>query len=555
LSWRDGAFLTLICAGCLLAQNPPAAIAPNEPATPDLPATKPLEVPNRIGVSGEANISLPEVIQKVLDNDRDLVVYRLAVQESIFNVTGAKGYYDPILGLNAYRLRAVSPVASLIGGSADGKLTQKNLYADPQISGSFPALGGSYSLDFASSRQSTDSTFATLNPQFPTSVNLNLTQPIWRGLRFDQNRYRIQVARKNVLLSNEQLKQRVIEVVTQAIQAYWELDYAYRNLAVQIEAVRLAEKQDASNRRQVMQGILAPVDVIQTQTQISTFQQNIFTAQDTLTRAENTLKGYILAAKDDPMWSEALVPTTAMTLNSEIPPLPDALKEALADRPEIAESKLNVDLNRLDTRLEKEQAKPQINAVAKLGVQGLSGREGPVVANPILQELGLGSTVLPNFFPGGYTQSLTNIYNGLFPTVQVGVQISLPIRNRTAEAQVAIGLTEGKRLAAQSQAVEMAVEADVRNSLQALAGAQARFDSSESALKFAEEQYASEQRQFQAGTSSVFLVLQRQTDLIAARSREIRAKADVGRAAADLDRATAHTLAAQRIDIAPPKKL
>ena len=128
MNWRHSALLTLVSAGCLLAQNPPAPIAPNEPATPALPETKPLEVPNRIGVSGEANISLPEVIQKVLDNDRDLVVYRLAVQESIFNVTGAKGYYDPILGLNAYRLRAVSPVASLIGGSADGKLTQKQLY-------------------------------------------------------------------------------------------------------------------------------------------------------------------------------------------------------------------------------------------------------------------------------------------------------------------------------------------------------------------------------------------------------------------------------------------
>ena len=546
--------LLLACVSALLAQNPPAPIVPNEPVTPDLPAAKPLQVPERVGVSGEARITLPEVIQKVLDNDRDLVVYRLAVQESLFNVSGAKGYYDPVLGLNAYRLRSVTPVASLIGGSSDGKLTQKQLYADPQLSGSFPVLGGTYNLDFASARQSSDSTFNTLNPLFPTSVNLNLVQPLWRGLRFDANRYRIQVAGKNVMLSNEQLKQRVIEVVTQAIQAYWELDYAYRNLAVQVEAVRLAEQQDQSNRRQVQQGISAPVDVIQTQTQISTFQQNIFTAQDGLTRAENTLKGFMLAAKDDPIWSEALVPVSSLTLNPALPQLPDALKEALTNRPEIAESKVNVDLNRLDTRLNREQTRPQINAVAKLSVQGLSGREGPVVANPILAELGLASGALPNIFPGGYSQSLTNVYNGIFPTVQLGVQMSLPIRNRTAEAQVAVGLAEGKRLAAQSQAVEMAVEADVRNSLQALAGAQARYDSAESARKFAEEQYASEQRQFQAGTSSVFLVLQRQTDLTSARSREIRAKADVGRAAADLDRATAHTLEAQSIDISVPKK-
>jgi HAE1 family hydrophobic/amphiphilic exporter-1 len=546
-------WLTLLCVTTLLAQNPPAPIAPNEPATPAVPSVKPLEVPARTGISWEVNLTLEEVIRRVLDNDRDLEVARIVAQEAVLNVNGAKGAYDPILGLNAYHLKSVTPVASLLGGSADGKLTQKQLYADPQLSGNVPWLGGTYALDFASSRQSTDSTFATLNPQFPTSVNLSLTQPLWRGLRFDENRYRLQVARKNVSLSNEQLRQRVIEIVTQAIQAYWEVDYAYRNLAVQIEAVRLAEQQDLSNRRQVKQGILAPVDVIQTQTQISTFQQNVFTAQAGLTRAENVLKQLILANQQDPAWNAALIPTTPLHYENDLPLLSDALQEALKSRPEIAEAKANIDINGLDIRLNREQARPQINAVAKVSAQGLSGRALPFVANPFLTELGLTGT-LPAIFPGGYTQSLNNVASGIFPTVQLGVQMSLPIRNRTAVAQVAVSAAEGKRLAAQQQSVEMAVEADVRNALQSLAAARSRLGAAESASKFADEQYQSEQRQLQAGTSSVFLVLQRQTDLISARSREIRAKADLGSALADLDRATARTLISQRIDVVPGVK-
>lgn len=517
--------------------------------SPELPPRKPLEVPARIGIVGEARITLDEVVQRVLENDRDLAISRLVVQEAAYNVTGAKGYYDPVLGFNGYHLKSVTPVASVFGGAADGKLTQKSLTGDPQVSGSLPYLGGTYSLDFSSSRQSTDSTFVTLNPEFPTSLNLNLTQPLWRGLAFDQNRYRIQVARKNLSLSNEQLRQRVIETVTQAIQAYWELDFAYRNLVVQIEAVRLAEQQDSSNRRQVQQGILAPVDVIQTQTQISTFEQNVFTAQENLTRAENALKSLMSATKEDVLWNTALVPATAVDLHTELPGLAEALKDALAGRPEIAESKVNVDLNRLDVRLDRESAKPQINAVAKMSVQGLAGRVAPVATNPILQEFGLTPGVIPGILTGGYGQSVNDIYSGVFPTVQLGVQVSLPIRNRTALAQVAVGVAEGKRLAVQSQAVELSVEADVRNTLQSLAGARARLDSAEAARKFAEEQYASEQRQFRAGTSSVFLVLQRQTDLTSARSREIRASADLGKAAADLDRATARTLAVHNISM------
>ena len=97
-------------------------------------------------------------------------------------------------------------------------------------------------------------------------------------------------------------------MVTQAVQAYWELEYAYRNLEVQIEAVRLAEQQDASNRRQVEQGLLAPVDVVQTQTQIATFQQNVFSGAEALTSAENALKVLMLPDRDDLMWGMALVP-------------------------------------------------------------------------------------------------------------------------------------------------------------------------------------------------------------------------------------------------------
>ena len=143
---------------------------------------------------GTANIGLNEVIQRVLANDRDLAVSRILLEEARYNVTGAQGYYDPRLGLNAYRQRSVTPISSLIGGAANGKLTQEQYLADPQLSGASPCFGGTYKLDFSSARQTSDSTFLTLNPQFPTSLNLNLTQPLWRGLFYDDNRHRLQVA-------------------------------------------------------------------------------------------------------------------------------------------------------------------------------------------------------------------------------------------------------------------------------------------------------------------------------------------------------------------------
>ena len=543
------------------------------PQSPPLPPAKPLEVPARAGVFGETTISLAEVIQRVLANDRDIAISQIIRQESVFNIKAAQGYFDPRLGLNAHRLRSVTPVSSLIGGAANGKLTQKELYADPQISGESPWLGTTYKLDFANARQQTDSQFVTLNPQFPTSLNLNLTQPLWRGLRYDDNRHRLQVSRKNRQLSDEQFRQRVIEVATQAIQSYWELIYAHRSFAVQLEAVRLAEQQDESNRRQVEQGLLAPADVIQTQTQIATFQQALFTAQDALTRAENNLKALILPNRLDLLWGVALIPEAPADSHDAVPSLPEALRAALATRPELAQSAINIEINTLDARLSLEQAKPQIDAVGTFSLQGLAGRPIPLGPDPFtaglvpfsdrinqlsalaglppLPAISVGSNQVPSIFVGGYSQSLSTLTSTIFPTATVGVQMSFPLRNRTASANAAISALEGRRLQALREQTAMAVEADVRNTLQTVSSARARLDAAAAARRSADDQYASEQRQFQAGTSSVFLVLQRQTDLIAARSREVRAQADLGEAYADLDRATAHTLEAQNIKLAP----
>ncbi len=557
----------LLVLGCVLAAQSP------DPASPSLPPQTPLQIPPRVGVFGETGITLPEVVQRALASNRDLAVSQILRQEAGFNIKAAQGYYDPRLGLNGHRLKSVTPISSLIGGAANGKLTQKELYADPQLSGNSPWLGSTYRLDFSSARQQTDSEFVTLNPQFPTSLNLNLTQPLWRGLRYDDNRHRLQVARKNQQLTEEQFRQRVIEVTTQAIQAYWELAFAHRNLDVQAQAVRLAEQQDASNRRQVEQGLLAVADVIQTRTQIATFQQSVFTAQESLTRAENNLKALILPSREDLMWGVALLPQTPLGDNPAPPRLSDALRMALHSRPELAQSTLNFEVNKLDARLSREQAKPQIDALATLSLQGLAGHPVPAAPNPFtagiipfsdrINELSalaglppiptitVGSNQIPPIFVGGYTQSLDTLASRAFPTASVGVQMSLPIRNRTASANAAVAALEGKRLQAQYEQTAMAVEADVRNALQAAESARARLDAAVLARRSADDQYGSEQRQFQAGTSSVFLVLQRQTDLIAARSREVRAQADLGEALADLDRATAHTLEAHQITLAP----
>ena len=564
----------------LLAALVPISVVAQEvptvaPSAPAIPPPAPLQVPARIGITSEVQLSLPEVLRAVLENNKDVEVSDLSRQKAVLNLKAARGYFDPIISGNAYKLRTVNPVSSSLGGATNGKLTQKEMYADPQLSGISPWLGTTYKLDFSSSDQFSNSTFNTLNPTYITAATINLNQPLWSGLFFDQDRQRLAVAHKGVAQTEDQFRQHVIDQATQAIHAYWELDYALRNLEVQIEAVRLAEQQDASNRRQVEQGIEAPVDVIQTQTQISTYQQNVFVAQQQLTRTENTLKALMLPDRSDPLWSAALNTTIRLDVDEPVPTLEEALHKAFTDRPDFAAGRIGVQVSELDARLAREQARPKINLTAQLGSQGLAGAVLPQSGNifgsalaplisrvdelsalaglpPVSLSSGNNSSV-PAIFNGGYGQSLQNLRNGSFPIVKVGVQVSLPIANRTARAESSVADLTKRQTIAQQQQLEMTIESDVRNSLQQVVASRLQLGASQRARSLADQQLASEQRQLKAGTSSVYLVLQRQNELISARLREIRATADTGEANADFDRATAATLSKQHIDIAPAK--
>jgi HAE1 family hydrophobic/amphiphilic exporter-1 len=537
-----------------------------------VPSARPFVLRPRTGVNTDKELTLQDALAMALANNKDIDGSRIDREKAVNSVLGAKGYFDPkIGGVTSYQ-KNVTPVASSLGGSATGSVISRTAIADPQLSGSLPWLGSSYQVDLSSSRTTTNNTFVQLNPQYPTSLNFSFTQPLWRNLRYDDNRHRLEVAKKNVSLTDEQFRQRVMQIVTQTEQAYWDLAFAYGNLTVQLDAVNIGREQDESNRRQQVQGLLAPIDVVAAQQQLATFEENAYSAQEALTAAENTLKGLILPDRTDPIWSSALIPITPVNISPPITPLQDAVREALDKRPELAQVQISREINETDNRFFREQTKPQVDLVATHTNAGLAGIQLPVGPNPFtaglvtltdqinqlsllagLQPLpttgGGTSAGLPPILVGGYGKSLSNLFNTTFPTTQVQLRISLPLRNRTAEANLNNSLAERRRIRNQRQQTEQSIEAGVRNAMQSVDSAKARLDSARIARESAEQQYQSEQRQFRAGTSTLFLVQQRQTTMITARSQEQRAEADLGKAIATFGLATGTILDTDNIQL------
>jgi HAE1 family hydrophobic/amphiphilic exporter-1 len=395
-------------------------------------------------------------------------------------------------------------------------------------------------VDFTSSRLNTSNRNATLNPQFPTSLTATYTQPLFRNFFFDNNRRQIEIAKKNLSLNDAQFRQKAIDVISQVEQAYWSLVFALRNLQVQIDAVKQARAQLESNQRLVAKGVLAPIDVVAATAQITTFEQNVYTAQQDVTTAENTLKTLMLPDRKSDVWGRPITPVSPVTLDPPRVGVDIAVAEALKNRPEITQLQANADINKIDQRYYRDQTKPQINLVGTYTSSGLAGSPNPNSS---------GAANVPDNLKGGYVQSLRNLIGQNYPTYNVGVQISLPLRNTVAKANLGRSLAEGSRIQNQREQTEQTIEAEVRNAVQALKSAEARLNAAAASRVAAEQLYASEERQFRAGTTTLYLVLQRQTDLLAARGRELQAQTDLNKAISEFQHSTGNTLSANNVTV------
>ena len=368
---------------------PQATISSPRPNDSTLvPPVRPFRLPPRTGIETQMEVSLDQALAMALANNKDIESARIDRLESDYTLSGAMGAFDPQLNVTSYWEQQINPIASSLGGSATGSLLNKTWLADPGVTQPLPWYGGTFKADLSSADAFSNNTFLSLNPQYETSLNFSYTQPLWRNLLYDSNRHQIDVAKKNRSLTDAQFRQRVMAVVLQSEQAYWELSYAYNNLQVQLDAVRIGIQQDESNRRQEEQGLLAPIDVVAAQTQLANFEVGAYAAQSALTGAENALKELVLPDRSDASWSAAMIPVTPEDVKAPLTPLADAIAEAMANRPEIAEVKINGEINEKDIRYYRDQTKPQVNLTALYTRAGLAGKVLPPGPNPFTLAFG-----------------------------------------------------------------------------------------------------------------------------------------------------------------------
>ncbi len=528
----------------------------------------------RVGVDSAKRVTLTlrDAMLMALENNRDIEVERLNVQMTEFDVMAAQGAYDPALSASLYYDRRTIPATSIF---ASGKTD--NVVGSAAFTQRTPWNGSTFQANYDNNRSTTANPFNDLNPQITNSMNFTFTQPLWRNRTTDLPRRQIQIAKKRLDISDAQFRQRAIEIIAQVQRAYWDLVFARRDREIKRGSVELAETQLGHNQRLVEAGTLAPADIISARVELERRNDEAEAAVDAIQRAENSLKALMLQTGNAEMWNSEIVPAEQPQVEATVSvPLEDGIRLAYQNRPEMQQFHLRGELNKIDADYFRNQTKPQIDFFATYGTVGLAGarREG---ANPLTASSGLtterinqligrinaltpGQTPLvpippanfgsvPEELVGGYGQTLANLLKNEFRSWRFGVNINLPLRNRTAQANLGRSLAEGKQIEVQRQRLEQAIEVEVRNALQAVETAKRRVEAAKNSRANAELQYQSEQRKFDAGQSTNFFVLDRQNALSAARGRELRAMTDYTKAVAELQRVMSTTLSSNNVSV------
>lgn len=547
---------------------------------------------------GKLMLSLDDAISLALENNLNINVQRFAPWIAQTQLLKAKAGGIPQFGTNQTVVLGSSPSVSFDPvvtadlGWSHANIPVNNPFTAGTGTNAVPVVnantafvnlgytqgfhtGTNLSVAFDTARNTSNEPDLFFNPAITPVLTATLSQPLLNGFGILPNTRYIIEARNNIKVANSQFAQQVIATVTQTSNDYWELVFDRENVKVQEAAVGVSQKLYSDNKKQLEIGTMAPLDVLTAESQLATDQQNLIVAQTTKLQQETVLLNDIaknLLAKD--VAGIEIVPTTAIATPDLVEniQLQDAVQEAWSKRPELFQANLNLKNAGIEVKATQNALLPVLDAFVQYTSQGLNGNQLTTTqvgntfiadtASPLVDVNGVPLTVggVPAFSSvplttttvghGGLSDALKNVFQNQFPTYAVGLNLTLPVRNRSAQSDSARAQLDQRQQTVQYRQTENTIVINVRNALIALQQDRAQVAAAEKARTLAQQTLDAEQKKYQLGSSTSYNVVLRSRDLTAAQGTALRAQANLAEALVNFNQAMGRTLEVNHITVA-----
>ena len=536
---------------------------------------------------GNLYLSAQDVIALVLENNIDIAIQRYgpilarevvrrAAGGGLLRNVGTPVYSGPAsVSLQGVSVNAVGLAETGSGVSSGGGIIVGNLPPPPNLDpylfafGSFqhnttplsnivldlvPSLlndsrtvqfgygqtfltGTNMQLTYGSSRSAVNSPVPILNPSTYGFLDLFIQQPLLQGFGIAVNNRYIRVAKNNMKVTDLQVKRQVITTVSAALNLYWDLVSFNEDLRIKGQALETAQKLYEDNKKQVSIGTLSAIEITRAAAEVSSSKENLLIAQTNVAQQETVLKNALSRNGVASTWLDDVHIVTLDRIQvperEDLKPNAELVEQALAKRPELEQTRINLQSTLINLRGSKNALLPTLQAFADVSNNALTGSPNAVI----------GASGVPDpFVVGGYGNLLAQIFRRNYPNYSVGFSLNIPFRNRAAQADYVADQLTLRQAELQLQRSISQVRVDVKNAVIGLQQARVRYETAVATRVLAQQTLDAERKKFQFGTSSIPLVVQAQRDLNNDQSAEVQAMANYTHARIAFDEAVGQTL-------------
>jgi outer membrane protein TolC len=455
---------------------------------------------------------------------------------------------DPSVTSTIQLERATAPQANtLFSGGLKALTTNTNVYNFSYNQGF--VTGTALSVALNNSRITTDNPFSDFSPQLSSTFNAKVTQHLLLGAGTFVNKRYVYQAINNRRITDSTFRQQILYTVNQVENIYWGLVNAYEDVQAKEHALQQSSEVALENRRQLEIGSMAPLDVLNADQSVAADKQALVNSRSALNFQQQIMKEAIARNLNDPaLMAAAVIPTDRVSLD-ELPeekePLDQLVQEAFQQSPVLEQAALALKNDAISLRAAKNGLLPTLDAYGFYDSSALGGSQ-----NKDALDFLTGGLYPPGYFPtAGYGSVLQNLFNSSAPDKGVGFSLTIPIRNRPAQAQQAQALIEYRQAELRLEQLYTQIRTSVVNSLFALTNDRAQVLSSIAAEDYAQRSLDAERTRLKYGSSTTALVLQQQRALAGAQNTLLQANATYAKDRAGLYQTLASTLQHYGIDL------
>ena len=464
----------------------------------------------------EVTLSLDEAVRLALEHNPDVVVARLEPEVGATRVTQARGAFSPIWTATFGRSSATQPPSNFLSGP-NGSTTDE-WFGSTGVRERLPFGGGTWSVSWDAARTTSDSIISTFNPALASGLQAAFSQPLLRDMKIDAARQQLLITKRNRELTDVRFREVVAQTTSDVKRAYWDLVAARSNVEVQQQSLALAVELARINKARVDVGQAPPLDLVSAEAEIAQRREQLIVATFAARDVEDRLRALIVAPSRVDFWETRLQPTDAPTIGAPPPDVEAAIAAALATRADVVRARTDVANAGTSVDYFRNQRLPDLRLEASYRTAGLGG-------DRLIREGGFPGTVVGST-PGTFGDVLRQVRSRDYPTWTLGVTLSYALGRGYEDASFARAKIEQQQATARLDGVQIKAAREVRQAARQIESAQQRVETTRAARGLAEQRLDAEQKRYDVGMSTSFLVVQAQRDLAQARTNELRALLD-----------------------------